>query len=44
MDLAQTLVRSVVRTFYETKHVLVVDALVIHSAYVCGSLSGGTKN
>jgi transcription initiation factor TFIIE subunit alpha len=34
MDLAQTLVRSVVRTFYETKFILVVDALIIHSAYV----------
>jgi len=27
------LVRSCVRSFYDTKHVLVVDALVIHSAY-----------
>lgn len=34
MDLAQVLVRSVVRAFYETKHILIVDALVIHSAYV----------
>jgi transcription initiation factor TFIIE subunit alpha len=37
MDLAQTLVRSVVRAFYldqdlDTRHVLIVDALVIHSA------------
>ncbi|TLS25249.1 hypothetical protein PpBr36_07381 [Pyricularia pennisetigena] len=32
MDLARTLVRSVVRAFYDTKHILVVDALVIHSA------------
>ncbi|KAF4638053.1 hypothetical protein G7Y89_g4 [Cudoniella acicularis] len=32
MDLAQMLVRSCVRSFYETKHILVVDALIIHSA------------
>ncbi|OAA64565.1 transcription factor tfiie complex alpha [Niveomyces insectorum RCEF 264] len=32
MDLAKTLVRSVVRAFYETRHVLIIDALVIHSA------------
>ncbi|KAL8643050.1 MAG: hypothetical protein Q9228_000346 [Teloschistes exilis] len=34
MDLARTLVRSVVRAFYETKHVLVVDALMTHSTFV----------
>ncbi|KAI9853017.1 MAG: hypothetical protein M1838_002796 [Thelocarpon superellum] len=32
MDLANTLIRSVARAFYETKHVLVVDALMVHSA------------
>ncbi|KAL9102183.1 MAG: hypothetical protein Q9163_002631 [Psora crenata] len=32
MDIAKTLIRSVTRAFYETKHVLVVDALMIHSA------------
>ncbi|KFZ05510.1 hypothetical protein V501_08297 [Pseudogymnoascus sp. VKM F-4519 (FW-2642)] len=32
MDLAQTLVRSVMRAFYDTKHILVIDALIIHSA------------
>lgn len=31
MDLASTLIRSVVRAFYETRHILVVDALFIHS-------------
>lgn len=31
MDLARTLIRSVVRAFYETRHILVVDALFIHS-------------
>ncbi|KAL1961545.1 hypothetical protein VTN77DRAFT_1632 [Rasamsonia byssochlamydoides] len=31
MDLAYTLIRSVVRAFYETRQVLVVDALFIHS-------------
>jgi hypothetical protein len=37
MDLAQMLVRSCVRSFYDTKHILVIDALIIHSAYVyCG--------
>ena len=34
MDLAKTLIRTVVRAFYETKHVLVIDALMVHSAYV----------
>lgn len=34
MDLANTLIRSVVRAFYETRHILVVDALFIHSVYV----------
>ncbi|TAQ87715.1 hypothetical protein B7494_g3954 [Chlorociboria aeruginascens] len=32
MDLAQVLVRSCVRSFYDTKHILIVDALIIHSA------------
>ncbi|EPE09757.1 transcription initiation factor iie subunit alpha [Ophiostoma piceae UAMH 11346] len=32
MDLAKNLVRSVARAFYETRHILIVDALVIHSA------------
>ncbi|KAI6715266.1 hypothetical protein B2J93_3542 [Marssonina coronariae] len=32
MELAQSLVRSCVRSFYDTKHILVVDALIIHSA------------
>ncbi|KAI9927627.1 hypothetical protein ASPWEDRAFT_140905 [Aspergillus wentii DTO 134E9] len=31
MDLANTLIRTVVRAFYETRHILVVDALFIHS-------------
>ena len=34
MDLAQAMVKSVARVFYDTKHVLVVDALILHSAYV----------
>ncbi|KAL8695023.1 MAG: hypothetical protein Q9218_000391 [Villophora microphyllina] len=33
MDLAKTLIRSVVRAFYETKHVLVIDALMTHSTH-----------
>lgn len=32
MDLARTLIRSTVRAFYETRHVLVIDALMVHSA------------
>jgi transcription initiation factor TFIIE subunit alpha len=37
MDLAQTLVRSVARAFYDprqvdTRHIVIVDALIIHSA------------
>ncbi|KAJ5888727.1 hypothetical protein N7495_008768 [Penicillium taxi] len=31
MDLANTLIRSVVRAFYETRHILVIDALFLHS-------------
>lgn len=34
MDLSNTLIRSVVRAFYETRHILVVDALFLHSVYV----------
>lgn len=32
MDLAKTLIRSVVRAFYDTPFVLVIDALMVHSA------------
>ncbi|KAL1955097.1 hypothetical protein VTO42DRAFT_9031 [Malbranchea cinnamomea] len=31
MDLARTLIRIVARAFYETRHILVIDALFIHS-------------
>ena len=34
MDLAKTLIRSVARAFYETRQVLVIDALLVHSAFV----------
>jgi len=30
MDAAKTLIRTVVRTFYSTKHVLVIDSLFVH--------------
>lgn len=42
MDLAKTLIRSVVRTFYDTNHVLVIDALMVHSASVelCQNATG----
>ncbi|KAK1978120.1 TFIIE alpha subunit [Colletotrichum cereale] len=32
LDLAKTLVKSVMRAFYETRHILIIDALIIHSA------------
>lgn len=32
MELAKSLVRSCMRSFYDTKHILVIDALIIHSA------------
>ncbi|TPX15124.1 uncharacterized protein E0L32_004682 [Thyridium curvatum] len=32
MDLAKQLLRTVMRAFYETRHILVIDALVLHSA------------
>ena len=34
MDFAKTLIKSVARTFYATQHVLVIDALMVHSASV----------
>ena len=44
MDLAKQLVRSCVRAFFDDpKHILVVDALVIHSAYVAARLILGRK-
>jgi transcription initiation factor TFIIE subunit alpha len=43
MELAQTLIRSVVRAFYDTKHVLVIDALMRHSAYERHGLCGATN-
>jgi hypothetical protein len=33
MDLASSLIRTVARAFYETRHILVIDALFIHSVY-----------
>ncbi|KAL2888166.1 TFIIE alpha subunit [Ceratocystis lukuohia] len=32
MDLAQNLVRMVTRAFYETRHIIIVDAVITHSA------------
>lgn len=37
LDLAKTLVKSVMRAFYETRFILIIDALIIHSACVCRS-------
>jgi len=31
MDIAKTLLRTVVRAFYETEHILIIDALALHS-------------
>jgi hypothetical protein len=33
MDLAVTLIKSVMRAFYPTRDILVVDALILHEAY-----------
>lgn len=34
MEIAKSLVKCVARAFYDTKHILVIDALMIHNAYV----------
>lgn len=34
MDLAVTLVKSVMRAFYQTREILVIDALILHETYV----------
>lgn len=34
MDLAVTLVKSVLRAFYQTREILVIDALILHETYV----------
>jgi hypothetical protein len=34
LELAKVFVKTVVRMFYETDHIVVVDALVFHGAYV----------
>lgn len=39
LDLAKVLVRTVVRAFYETEHVIVLDALVKHSALSAADVS-----
>lgn len=33
LELAKVFVKTVVRIFYDTEHVVVVDALVFHSMY-----------
>uniref|UniRef100_A0A093XQ95 Transcription initiation factor IIE subunit alpha n=1 Tax=Talaromyces marneffei PM1 TaxID=1077442 RepID=A0A093XQ95_TALMA len=42
MDLASALVRSVVRAFYETRQILVVDALFIHSVHTRSEIREGS--
>lgn len=39
MELAKVLVRSVVRAFYETEHIVLIDALVNHSALSLSDLA-----
>lgn len=39
MDLAGTLIRMTARAFYETRHILVIDALFIHSVYALPPLA-----
>ncbi|PSK35014.1 Transcription initiation factor IIE subunit alpha [Elsinoe australis] len=39
MDLAQTLVRTVVRAFYTTEHILIIEALTIHSTLTDSDLA-----
>lgn len=34
LQLGKTFVKTVVRMFYETEHIVVIDALVYHGAYV----------
>jgi transcription initiation factor TFIIE subunit alpha len=34
MDIAKALVKCVARAFYDTRHILVLDALMIHNAYL----------
>lgn len=34
MDLAVALIKSVMRAFYPTRDILVVDALILHETYV----------
>ncbi|PNS19456.1 Transcription initiation factor IIE subunit alpha [Sphaceloma murrayae] len=39
MDLAQTLVRTVVRAFYTTEHILIIDALNVHGTLTDSDLA-----
>jgi hypothetical protein len=34
LELGKVFVKTVVRMFYETEHMVVVDALIYHGAYV----------
>ncbi len=42
MDLAVTLIKSVMRAFYQTRDILVVDALILHEAYGSRSMVLGS--
>ncbi|KAG8531483.1 uncharacterized protein KY384_003112 [Bacidia gigantensis] len=43
MEVARALIRTVARAFYDTKHVLVIDALMIHSASAAPRICCATK-
>lgn len=34
MDLAVNLIKTVMRAFYQTRDIIVIDALILHEAYV----------
>ena len=34
MDLAVTLIKSVLRAFYETREILIIDAVMLYEAWV----------
>ncbi|KAI5306657.1 tRNA pseudouridine synthase 1 [Ascosphaera pollenicola] len=41
MDLANSLIRMVVRSFYETRYILIIDSLFIHSVHVRSEIRDG---
>lgn len=39
LELGKLFVKTAVRMFYDTEHIVIVDALVFHGAYVDTSIS-----